>query len=137
MDRSIVFLKFGLANSSNEHLPSEQSAPTALSSALILSKIKAQSTDGNWYDGIIDLDQFVGNSDGLFEWGGVNFSHSAQNISLSHRHDGVWLEAESESWMADLESDKDSICLIELRMWMANWNIMNSVEGIRTAGTKS
>ncbi|KHN94518.1 Cyanovirin-N [Metarhizium album ARSEF 1941] len=49
-----------------------------------------QDDDGNWNGASIDLDRFIGNSDGWFVWDGENFSHSASDISL----DGTLLSAE-------------------------------------------
>ncbi|KAL3418426.1 CVNH domain-containing protein [Phlyctema vagabunda] len=37
---------------------------------------------GEHVDAEIDLDQFVGNSDGSFEWGSSGFSSSAENVSF-------------------------------------------------------
>ncbi|OAQ58302.1 CVNH domain-containing protein [Pochonia chlamydosporia 170] len=51
---------------------------------------QCRDTDGSWKDSTIDLNQFIGNSDGWFVWDGANFSRSAQNISL----DGPMLSAE-------------------------------------------
>ncbi|KAF8421825.1 Cyanovirin-N [Tirmania nivea] len=55
---------------------------------------KARSMNGNWCDSSIDLDHYIGNSDGWFTWDGNNFSHSAKEITLSHRPDGLWLEGD-------------------------------------------
>ncbi|KAG8413081.1 hypothetical protein J3459_015809 [Metarhizium acridum] len=49
-----------------------------------------QDDDGNWNESTIDLNEFIGNSDGWFEWDGVNFSESAHDILL----DGSRLTAE-------------------------------------------
>ncbi|KAF8432854.1 Cyanovirin-N [Terfezia claveryi] len=54
---------------------------------------QVRSEHGTWHHRTIDLDNYIGNSDGWFTWDGQNFSHSAEEISLSHRSDGVWLEA--------------------------------------------
>ncbi|KAB8222306.1 Cyanovirin-N [Aspergillus novoparasiticus] len=40
------------------------------------------------------LDEHIGNSDGYFTWDGRSFTQSAENIELSFRDDGVWLEAD-------------------------------------------
>ncbi|OGM41854.1 hypothetical protein ABOM_009658 [Aspergillus bombycis] len=42
----------------------------------------------------LNLDDGIGNSDGFFSRDGANFTDSAQNIDLSFRDDGVWLEAD-------------------------------------------
>ncbi|KFG78559.1 hypothetical protein MANI_003012 [Metarhizium anisopliae] len=46
--------------------------------------------DDEWNESTIDLNDFVGNSDGWFVWNGVNFSESAGDISV----DGAMLTAE-------------------------------------------
>lgn len=35
---------------------------------------QCRDTDGNWKDSTIDLNQFIGNSDGWFVWDGVSKS---------------------------------------------------------------
>ncbi|KAH6646385.1 CVNH domain-containing protein [Truncatella angustata] len=42
--------------------------------------------------GSFDLNQFIGNVNGAFSWGGTNFSEGAQNVHLSG--DGQMLEAD-------------------------------------------
>ncbi|RDI76299.1 hypothetical protein Vi05172_g13718 [Venturia inaequalis] len=39
--------------------------------------------NGEFVDAEIDLDQFVGNENGNFSWGGQSFSGSCQNCSFS------------------------------------------------------
>lgn len=39
--------------------------------------------DGNLVEAEFDLDKVIGNNDGNFEWGGVDFSQSAENISFA------------------------------------------------------
>ncbi|KAK3903789.1 Cyanovirin-N [Staphylotrichum tortipilum] len=46
-------------------------------------RARLNNADGQQVDAEIDLNQFIGNSDGAFEWGGVNFSESAENIRFS------------------------------------------------------
>ncbi|KAK3342738.1 Cyanovirin-N [Neurospora tetraspora] len=41
---------------------------------------RLQREDGSWNDAIFNLDQIIGNEDGHFQWGGQNFTHSAQDI---------------------------------------------------------
>ncbi|KAI1070497.1 hypothetical protein LB507_006719 [Fusarium sp. FIESC RH6] len=50
----------------------------------------AQDADGQWRESQIDLDQFIGNQDGWFMWGGEFFSKSAMNVEL----EGTYLMAE-------------------------------------------
>ncbi|KAK2593565.1 hypothetical protein QQS21_008740 [Conoideocrella luteorostrata] len=38
--------------------------------------------EGNSHDSQINLNEFIGNSDGWFVWGGENFSDTAQEIEL-------------------------------------------------------
>ncbi|RPB20072.1 Cyanovirin-N [Terfezia boudieri ATCC MYA-4762] len=59
---------------------------------ILVAQVKSEH--GTWHHRTIDLNNYIGNSDGWFIWGGQKFSHSARNISLSHRPDGVWLEGE-------------------------------------------
>ncbi|EAU31002.1 conserved hypothetical protein [Aspergillus terreus NIH2624] len=44
--------------------------------------------DGDFQEASIDLDRFLGNSEGSFEWGGQNFSHTAEDISFHLEGDG-------------------------------------------------
>ncbi|EAQ87096.1 hypothetical protein CHGG_03715 [Chaetomium globosum CBS 148.51] len=46
-------------------------------------RARLQKADGEWVDAEINLNDFIGNNDGCFEWGGVNFSESAQDIHFS------------------------------------------------------
>ncbi|KAH6632867.1 Cyanovirin-N [Chaetomium tenue] len=46
-------------------------------------RARLQKSDGEWVDAEINLNDFIGNNDGFFEWGGVNFSQSAQDIDFS------------------------------------------------------
>ncbi|KAK3368397.1 Cyanovirin-N [Podospora didyma] len=47
------------------------------------------NADGNVNQAEVDLNQFLGNNNGAFEWSGENFSGSAQNISFSIEGDNV------------------------------------------------
>ncbi|KAL2131518.1 hypothetical protein VTI74DRAFT_4939 [Chaetomium olivicolor] len=46
-------------------------------------RARLSNANGEGVDAEIDLNQFIGNNDGNFEWGGENFSHSAENITFS------------------------------------------------------
>ncbi|KAK6956651.1 hypothetical protein Daesc_001930 [Daldinia eschscholtzii] len=46
-------------------------------------RARLRTEDGGEVDSEIDLNQFIGNNNGRFEWGGVNFSETAQNVSFS------------------------------------------------------
>ncbi|KAI9933923.1 hypothetical protein ASPWEDRAFT_168197 [Aspergillus wentii DTO 134E9] len=50
--------------------------------------------NGNFHGTKIRLDDHIGNSDGWFKWGGVNFTQSARNIALVHTNEGPKLEAD-------------------------------------------
>ncbi|KAJ6017473.1 Cyanovirin-N [Penicillium sp. IBT 35674x] len=43
---------------------------------------RAQDEDGNWLATEINLDEIIGNGDGMFVWDSVNVSQSAKNIHL-------------------------------------------------------
>ncbi|BCR84439.1 CVNH domain-containing protein [Aspergillus chevalieri] len=42
-----------------------------------------QNEDGEWIDSSIDLDQFVGNDNGNFQWDGQGFSQTASNVHFA------------------------------------------------------
>ncbi|KAI0015801.1 Cyanovirin-N [Xylariomycetidae sp. FL0641] len=44
---------------------------------------RLQREDGGWQESEIDLDQFIGNQDGCFCWGGANFSESAEECHFA------------------------------------------------------
>ncbi|KAF7172648.1 hypothetical protein CNMCM5623_004798 [Aspergillus felis] len=39
--------------------------------------------DGELQDAVINLDEFLGNENGHFQWDGVNFSQSAENVHFA------------------------------------------------------
>ncbi|KAH7120405.1 CVNH domain-containing protein [Dactylonectria estremocensis] len=45
-------------------------------------KARLANTDGEHVDAELDLNYYIGNSDGSFEWGGENFAESAEDISF-------------------------------------------------------
>merc|ERR1712137_522472 len=47
-----------------------------------------QRVDGEWQDAEIDLNQFIGNEDGHFQWDSAGFSDSAEDIWFSVEGDG-------------------------------------------------
>jgi hypothetical protein len=68
-------------------------------------RARLQRADGEWEDAEIDLDQFIGNVDGMyhgylwqairidnmaghFQWDGENFSHTAQGAHFAIEGDG-------------------------------------------------
>jgi hypothetical protein len=44
--------------------------------------MQCRARDGQWHRVDVDLDNFLGNSNGSFDLFGQNFSHSAQNMSI-------------------------------------------------------
>ncbi|ODM15310.1 Cyanovirin-N [Aspergillus cristatus] len=42
-----------------------------------------QNEDGQWIESSIDLDEFVGNDNGHFQWDGKNFSQTASNVHFA------------------------------------------------------
>ncbi|KAF1851275.1 Cyanovirin-N [Cucurbitaria berberidis CBS 394.84] len=51
-------------------------------------RARLQRVDGEWNDSEIDLDNHLGNDNGYFQWDGVGFSGSAQNVEFSIEGDG-------------------------------------------------
>ncbi|KAK4151730.1 Cyanovirin-N [Chaetomidium leptoderma] len=46
-------------------------------------RARLENSGGQMVDAEIDLNQFIGNDNGSFQWEGENFSHSAEDISFS------------------------------------------------------
>ncbi|SPQ24158.1 ce873441-0667-47a3-bfba-aa72120037ea [Thermothielavioides terrestris] len=46
-------------------------------------RARLRKVNGEEVDAEIDLNAFIGNNDGSFEWGGENFSKSAESISFA------------------------------------------------------
>ncbi|KAM7200701.1 Cyanovirin-N [Naviculisporaceae sp. PSN 640] len=46
-------------------------------------KARLGNGDGEQVDAEFDLNSVIGNNNGNFEWGGADFSHSAEDISFS------------------------------------------------------
>ncbi|EMR64346.1 hypothetical protein MGN70_004254 [Eutypa lata] len=46
-------------------------------------KARVQNEGGDFVDSEINLNDFLGNDDGRFDWSGQNFSETAENISFS------------------------------------------------------
>ncbi|KAM5345103.1 hypothetical protein ACJ41O_010965 [Fusarium nematophilum] len=44
---------------------------------------QAASEDGDYVDSTLDLNYYIGNNDGAFQWGGENYADSAGDISFS------------------------------------------------------
>ncbi|PLB35061.1 CVNH domain-containing protein [Aspergillus candidus] len=66
----------------------------------------------------LNLDEFIGNSDGYFARDGDSnsFTESAENIDLSFRDDGVWLEAD----LLNAEGGERERQGINLSEWIEN-----------------
>jgi hypothetical protein len=43
---------------------------------------KCANEDGEMVDSQLDLNYYIGNNDGSFEWGGSDFAHSGEDFSL-------------------------------------------------------
>ncbi|KAK3817785.1 MAG: Cyanovirin-N [Benniella sp.] len=68
---------------------------------LVDNHILAASCEGpeGWHDSTIDLDEFIGNSDGEFRTDIIqNFSHSADSVYLIIGQDKVTLMASLRKW---------------------------------------
>ncbi|KAF2703796.1 Cyanovirin-N [Pleomassaria siparia CBS 279.74] len=46
-------------------------------------RARLQSVDGEWRDAEIDLDNHLGNTEGMIQWDGGNFSQSVENVEFS------------------------------------------------------
>ncbi|KAL1625500.1 hypothetical protein SLS56_007322 [Neofusicoccum ribis] len=46
-------------------------------------KARLRTEGGDWNDAEIDLNQHLGNQDGMIHWDGRDFSHSAENVTFS------------------------------------------------------
>ncbi|KAK4128849.1 Cyanovirin-N [Parathielavia appendiculata] len=46
-------------------------------------RARLTNLNGEEVDAELDLNDYIGNNDGSFEWGGVNFSESAEDITFS------------------------------------------------------
>lgn len=44
---------------------------------------RLRNEDGDLKDAEINLDEFLGNDDGHFQWGGENFSHTADDVHFA------------------------------------------------------
>ncbi|OGM46109.1 cyanovirin-N [Aspergillus bombycis] len=53
---------------------------------ILFARLKDE--DGEFQESEINLDDFLGNNDGSFEWDGENFSGSAENVRFEIEGDG-------------------------------------------------
>lgn len=49
---------------------------------------KLADSEGEMQDASIDLDEYIGNNDGSFEWDGQNFSGTAEDVEFHIEGDG-------------------------------------------------
>ncbi|KAE8335811.1 hypothetical protein BDV24DRAFT_143120 [Aspergillus arachidicola] len=70
---------------------------------------RLRNGDGDLQDAEINLDEFLGNNDGHFEWDGQNFSQTADNVHFAIEGDGevpvlraALLNGEGESVNSDV-----------------------------------
>ncbi|KAF9570364.1 hypothetical protein EC968_001865 [Mortierella alpina] len=47
-----------------------------------LLQATCQTKDGGYKDSTLDLNDFIGNEDGNFQWDGVNFSQTAEDVQI-------------------------------------------------------
>ncbi|KAI5857840.1 Cyanovirin-N [Tricharina praecox] len=57
-------------------------------------KCELKNNSGRTVSASLDLNHYVGNTDGWFKWNGRDFTRSAKNISLVHGDGGPKLEAD-------------------------------------------
>jgi hypothetical protein len=60
---------------------------------------ECQKSNGSWVESGLDLNEYLGNDNGQFQWGGKDFSKSARNLKMEgkgvltgelQRVDGSW-----------------------------------------------
>nr|2KJL_A Chain A, Cyanovirin-N homolog [unidentified]3HNU_X Chain X, Cyanovirin-N-like protein [synthetic construct]3HNX_A Chain A, Cyanovirin-N-like protein [synthetic construct]3HP8_A Chain A, Cyanovirin-N-like protein [synthetic construct]3HP8_B Chain B, Cyanovirin-N-like protein [synthetic construct] len=51
-------------------------------------RAECRNADGNWVTSELDLDTIIGNNDGHFQWGGQNFTETAEDIRF-HPKEGA------------------------------------------------
>ena len=62
-------------------------------------RAECKREDGSWAPSQINLDGFIGNIDGNFQWGSADYSQSAQNARLNGDHVlDAGLRREDGSW---------------------------------------
>ncbi|KAL0933835.1 cyanovirin-n family protein [Colletotrichum truncatum] len=52
-------------------------------------KANLANVDGEWQEAEVNLNDFLGNNNGSFEWGGSGFADSAEDIHFSLEGDNV------------------------------------------------
>ncbi|KAK0705748.1 Cyanovirin-N [Apiosordaria backusii] len=83
-------------------------------------RARLDNGEGEMVDAEFDLDTVLGNDDGIFSWGGENFSHSAQGITFAMEGDGVPI---LRAGLTNLNGD-------------VNWHDVNLAERLTNAGGK-
>ncbi|QSZ35385.1 hypothetical protein DSL72_008255 [Monilinia vaccinii-corymbosi] len=46
-------------------------------------RARLRNEQGDWQDSELDLNNYLGNQNGMIHWDGQNFSHSAENVTFS------------------------------------------------------
>ncbi|KAF9172711.1 hypothetical protein BGX21_004887 [Mortierella sp. AD011] len=62
---------------------------------------------GEWFQSTLDLDEHLGNDNGVFRWYDKNFSHSAEDVRLV---DGGTIAAKLRRW-SDQQWESSSVSL--------------------------
>ncbi|KAF9351213.1 hypothetical protein BGX34_000733 [Mortierella sp. NVP85] len=57
---------------------------------------------GGWHHATLDLNDFLGNKDGVFDVHSANFSHTAESVSIIVSQDKVTLVASLRKWDGSL-----------------------------------
>lgn len=103
--------------------------------------MQCRTRNGEWTRVDVDLDYFLGNSNGQFDPFGINFSHSAQNISLQEvEENGVGVGLILHAELRDA-SDDDAwhVASIDLSSVLENHNgaIRLAPESVRRSASRS
>ncbi|CAE6498871.1 unnamed protein product [Rhizoctonia solani] len=72
-----------------------------------------QDSEGNLHESSIDLNEFIGNIDGKFQWGKIAFLESAKNIWLDTAHAPALILLKAELQKEDEDYVEDGINLNE------------------------
>ncbi|KAJ6090107.1 hypothetical protein N7486_008922 [Penicillium sp. IBT 16267x] len=67
----------------------------------------AQNESGGWQPTELYLDDFIGNEDGWFKWGGENVSQSARDFTLEGSRLSAWLPTLAGEYRGRQELDLD------------------------------
>lgn len=67
-------------------LSAEESSLKIVQGSNLAGRLRAR--DGSYKESHIDLNEVLGNDDGSFDWGGVDFYHTAKDIKLTTEGEG-------------------------------------------------